>query len=459
MQMTRVYLAQINNSFGGHAFLPYSVGLLWAHAAAQPDIAANHELGGLLFLREPLADAMARIVAPDVLALSCYLWNWRYNMALAAAVKARYPHCIIILGGPEVPSHGFDSADMMIADYLVHDEGEITFAELLRCIRNHGDPSTVQGISYVRNGTAVKTAARPRMADLSVIPSPYITGVFDQLMADHPDMAWHASQETHRGCPYSCTFCDWGSAVYTKIRQFDQQRLISEMQWFGHNQIDLLYNCDANYGIYARDTALTAEMVKTKQQLGWPRKFRAAYAKKSDNKVFEIASMLNDAGMSKGVTLSLQSLDDATLALIKRKNIAMDDFQQLATRYRSAGIPTYTELIVGLPGETIDTYAAGLERVLEGGQHDNLNIYPCMLLRNSEMNTAAQIALHGIETARVPLIDNHGSTAATEITEYHDLIIGTRYMPHSIWCETMLLSWVMQALHCLGLTQYLAMDW
>ena len=457
--MKRLYLSQINNSFGGQAFLPYSVGMLWSYAQSQPDIAAAYELGGLLFLREPIEQAMARIVDPDVLAISCYLWNWNYNMALARSVRQQYPQCVIILGGPEVPSSGFASGDMMMADYLVHDEGEVTFAELLRVILDGSDPGTVQGISYLREGTAYKTAARPRLADLSVIPSPYTSGVFDQLIADHPNMSWHASQETHRGCPYSCTFCDWGSAVYTKIRQFDQPRLVHELTWFGNRKIDLLYNCDANYGIYARDIDLTAEMVRTKQQLGYPQKFRASYAKRSDDKVFTISKMLNDAGMSKGVTLSMQSMDPHTLAVIKRKNIAIEDFRPLVDRYREHSIPTYTELIIGLPGETLSSYNAGIEALLQGGQHDNLVIYTCMVLRNSEMADPTHMAEQGIIKQRVPLMDNHSSTRPDEIPEYNDIVIATQSMPHSDWRQAYMISWIVQSLHCLGLTQYLAMDY
>lgn len=457
--MKRLYLSQINNSFGGQAFLPYSVGMLWSYAQSQPDIAAAYELGGLLFLREPLDAALQKIHDPDVLALSCYLWNWNYNMALMRKVRQLYPSCVIILGGPEVPSSGFASGDMTMADYLVHDEGEVTFAELLRVILDGSDPGTVQGISYLREGTAYKTAARPRLADLSVIPSPYTSDVFDQLIADHPTMSWHASQETHRGCPYSCTFCDWGSAVYTKIRQFDQPRLVHELTWFGNHKIDLLYNCDANYGIYARDIDLTAEMVRTKQQLGYPQKFRASYAKRSDDKVFTISKMLNDAGMSKGVTLSMQSMDPHTLAVIKRKNIAIEDFRPLVDRYREHSIPTYTELIIGLPGETLASYKAGIETLLQGGQHDNLVIYTCMVLRNSEMADPTHMAEQGIIKQRVPLMDNHSSTRPDEIPEYNDIVIATQSMPHSDWRQAYLISWIVQALHCLGLTQYLAMDY
>ena len=457
--MKRLYLSQINNSFGGQAFLPYSVGMLWSYAQSQADIADSYVLCGMLFLREPLEQALLRIHNPDVLALSCYLWNWNYNLSLAKLVRHKYPQCVIILGGPEVPSSGFTPELALTADYLVHDEGEVTFVELLRALRQSSDLSSVSGISYHTDGMAVKTDPRARLADLSVIPSPYITGVFDAIMADNPHIDWHASQETHRGCPYSCTFCDWGSAVYTKIRQFDQPRLIDEITWFGQQHIDLLYNCDANYGIYARDIELTTAMVLTKSQQGYPRKFRASYAKKSDDKVFEIAKLLNAAGMSKGVTLSMQSMDVHTLETIKRRNIAIEDFRPLVERYRQHHIPTYTELIIGLPGETLASYKAGIETLLQGGQHDNLVIYTCMVLRNSEMANPSHMATQGIVKQRVPLMDNHSSTRPDEIAEYNDIVIATEAMPHADWRQAYLISWIVQALHCLGLTQYLAMDY
>ena len=52
-------------------------------------------------------------------------------------------------------------------------------------------------------------------------------------------------------------FCDWGSAVFTKVRPLSDERLNAELKWFGKNQIELLYNCDANYGPLDRDLSLT----------------------------------------------------------------------------------------------------------------------------------------------------------------------------------------------------------
>ena len=71
--MLRLYLTQINNSFGGQAFLPYSAGMLWSYAHSQADIADSYQLCDLLFLRETLSTAFNRIVNPAVLAVVAQL--------------------------------------------------------------------------------------------------------------------------------------------------------------------------------------------------------------------------------------------------------------------------------------------------------------------------------------------------------------------------------------------------
>lgn len=458
--MRRVYLAQINNSFGNNAFLPYSAGLLWSMASTNAEINTGYQLAGLLCQRLPIQQTLLDITDPDVLGISCYIWNWRYSMALAREVKSKHPSCLVVLGGPEVPrrSQGFFTEHPYV-DVLVHGEGEAAFSEILLARLHGGDLSDVRGISIPdSNGRSMDTPPRIRMDDLDTIPSPYMAGVFDDLMARHPDLGWHASQETHRGCPYSCTFCDWGSAVYTKVRRFGSQRLLDEMHWFSENKIDLLYNCDANYGILERDIDLTRHLAKLCTDTGYPRKFRASYAKKSDDKVFEISGLLRDAGMSKGVTLSLQSLDETTLDNVKRRNIAIADFSKLVSRYRDADIPTYTEMILGLPGETTASWIDGLERLLSAGQHDSINIYPCMVLRNSEMADPHYMAIHGLRTVRNRLASNHGIDHNDDIVEYQDIVVETASMPFEDWEKCYLIGWLIQSLHCLGLTQMIAMD-
>lgn len=460
MMKRNVYLAQVNNRFGNNCFLPYSAGMLQAYAQSIPEIKSEYDFKGFVFLREPIADVIARMERPDVFGASCYIWNWEYSKALAKAVKEAFPSCLIVLGGPHVPvrSEGFFQEHPW-ADILIHYEGEATFAEvLLRRIHEEeyfrDDFGEIKGLSINAGPATIVTPPRERLSDLDRIPSPYLTGVFDGLMRLPYD--FHATQETHRGCPYSCTFCDWGSNTLAKVKQFSTDRLVDEYEWMARNKIDLLYNADANYAMLPRDYELTEKMVKVKEKYGYPNKFRAAYAKNSNEKVFKVAELLNQAGMNKGITLSFQSMDDNTLNIVKRKNIKVKDFQNLIRRYRQAGIATYSELIIGLPGESYDSFADGINTLIEAGQHDSLQIYTCEVLPNSEMNHPEYRRVHEIKTARAPVLHFHATPSNDPYPEYYELVVGTKTLPEEDWMRCQLFAWAVQSFHCLGLTQAIA---
>lgn len=454
--MRNVYLAQVNNLYGRNCFIPYSVGLLQAYALSNQTIKDNFKFCRFVYLRESIDSVVNNLQNPDVFGISCYIWNWEYSIALAKAVKNAFPNCLLILGGPHVPvrSENFFDAHPYI-DLLAHYEGELTFTDvLLERLESNPDYTKIPGLSVNSNLKTVKTPPRARIESLDSLPSPYLTNVFDEIINDPYD--FHASQETHRGCPYSCTFCDWGSNIMAKVKMFGTDRLVEEIEWFAKHKIDLLYNCDANYGLFKRDIDLTQKMVDIKSEYGYPRKFRAAYAKNSNETIYTIAKILNDSGMNKGITLSFQSMDDNTLEIIKRKNIKIQDFKNLMSRYRADGIATYSEIIVGLPGETYDTFANGLDLLMSCGQHDSIQVYNCEVLPNSEMNHPEYRKLHDIKTAITPVLFFHGTPSVDPYQEYYELVTSTATLPTEDWIKCNRLAWIIQALHCLPLTQFIA---
>jgi len=448
-----VYLAQTNNQYGSNVFLPYSVGMLQAYVQSIAELDEAYCFKPLIFLKEDPEDVARRMEAPAVLGLSSYIWNWEWNKALATAVRKWWPDCWIIMGGPQVPQTV--SPESIGVDVFVHGEGELAFAHLLT------------RRLYESCGT-IHVLGNHRAEDINIFPSPYLAGIFDKLIEDanrltagtHPnymDLAavdtcgscgethkvnyvlacrkcggiicdecwykkgraykhvclnrftWNATQETHRGCPYSCTFCDWGSAVFTKTRQFSTGRIEEEYEWMSRNRIELLYNADANYGLFPRDEELNEFLVDVNRVSGYPRQIRAAWAKNTNKRVFRMARALNASGMNKGVTLALQSLHGPTLEAIKRQNIKFDDFASLSEEYQQENIPAYIELILGLPEETYDSFASGIEKILEAGQHGGLNIYLCALLPNSEMSEPSYIEKHGIKWVHSPLLQQHSN--------------------------------------------------
>lgn len=444
MTMKRnVYLAQPNHGYGRNFFLPYSIGLLQAYVQADGEIAAHFDFQPMIFKREEIAQVLGRMKAkpPAVLGLSCYIWNFEYNMALARAVRVAFPDCLIVAGGPHIPV--LNTEDWPHIDIQVNYEGEKAFASILRKMLVG---PTITNVSMKGE----------RIVDLESIPSPYLTGIFDQLIKDNPECDFHASQETHRGCAWSCTFCDWGSAVFTKIRKFADDRIYKELAWISEHKIEMVYNTDANYGMFKRDLEITKAMSRMKKDTGYPKKFRAAYAKNSNDTIFEHAQILHASGMNKGITLSFQSLDEETLRIVKRDNIKISDFKRLMGKYRAAGIATYSEIILGLPGETYETFVAGLDTMLDCGQHESLQVYTCEVLPNAEMNASEYRKQHEIETVRSPIPMFHGTPADDPHQEYYELVVSTKTMPAEDWMRAQMMAWAVQTFHCLGLTQAVA---
>ncbi len=456
----RIRLIQVNFTYGPNAYLPYSVGLLQAAVQKEPALASYADFDALQFMRDSIQESAEKARGADIIGLSAYIWNWQYVKALATRIKEISPSSFILVGGPQAPHTSEDLFyEHPYFDAVVVGEGEETFVEVVHAFVYAQDPlaelQSAQGLVLQGpKGERLYAGDRPRITDIESLNSAYLSGVFDSLVQEYPELQFQASQETHRGCPYSCTFCDWGSATMQKVRRFEASRISEEYRWMAENKIEVLYNCDANYGLFPDDEELTRALVATKEVFGYPQKFRAAYAKNSNERVFRIAKELNDAGMSKGVTLSLQSLDSETLDAIKRRNMRINNFQELIDMYAESGIPTYTELIAGLPGETLSSFTSGIATLFEAGQHDGLNIYPTMVLPNAQLNDPSYRELHGIRTVTTPMLLSHGSRQDNEPEETYEIVVATRTMNERDFEDMMVFSWVVQALHCMNLTQY-----
>jgi len=454
-----VLLSQVNYRYGDNVFVPYSIGTIQAYSETIPGIKENFQFQEMIFLREDPTEIVMNTQELSVAGFSCYLWNWEYNNALAKLIKAKFPQCLIVFGGPQVPDV---SDDFFIAhpyvDILVHHEGEFSFSDiLLELLSRKPDYTKIPGLSVqVSDSQTLKTPARGRISDLSKLPSPYLSGTFDFLL--DKQFVLNVCQETNRGCPYSCQFCDWGGSVHSKVVPIAEERILSEFEWFGEHHAEYLFNCDANYGILPRDHNLVVKLVKIRDEnSGYPKRFRMCTAKNSNDKIFGIAQILADAGMNKGASLSFQSMDDDTLEVIERKNIKIKEFGSLMDRYNKAGISTLTELILGLPGETYETSKKGISTLIDA-QEDSINIYvnACTVLPNSGMNRPSFVKQHGIKSVSIPILLAHSTPSEDSIVEYNEMVVETATMKKEDWLRTFIFYLVVQCFHCLGLTRHIS---
>jgi hypothetical protein len=101
-----------------------------------------------------------------------------------------------------------------------------------------------------------------RMDTLSGVPSPYIAGIFDDLVKKYPDYYWNVTLETNRGCPYQCTFCDWGGLIASKMKKFDLHRIEDELKWIVQQKVGSIFIADSNLGIFFERDKKIARMIR-----------------------------------------------------------------------------------------------------------------------------------------------------------------------------------------------------
>jgi putative methyltransferase len=235
------------------------------------------------------------------------------------------------------------------------------------------------------------------------------------------------------------------------------KKIKSEIEWIAAAKIEYCFCADSNFGIFERDEEIVDFILASKKKCGYPDVFRPCYAKNSDDRVFRICSKLDSNGMDKGATLAYQTLSRDALVNINRQNMSVEHYSKLLERYNKAGIATYSELILGLPGETYDTFAKGICTLIEAGQHNSVSVYHCEMLPNAEMAHPEYIKKHGIKTIRVFFNHMHSSPDENDcVKEYSNLIVETDTMSRKMWVKANLFSVCVQCFHHLGLLRCFA---
>jgi radical SAM superfamily enzyme YgiQ (UPF0313 family) len=449
MHMKNVYMAQMSLELPGsnYYYYPYSVGVVWAYATTQPGIVENYQLGGLYSVKEPIEQLVDRMVDPAVVGLSSYVWNVAYNEALAKEIKRRYPECKMIIGGAETPNKSENFfADKPYVDYLIHQEGEISFTGLLQSFVGLKDEETVPGISINRNGKTLMTGPSQRIMDLSEVPSPYTMGLFDHLDEMYPGKIWNAVIETNRGCPFMCTFCDWGGTTFSKVKKFGLERIQEELDWMGRNKIEMLTNTDANFGIFKdRDMEITDMLIATKKKYGFPVLFDTNWSKNATVQLVDMAVKLMESDMMRRFTMALQSTNQDVLKNIKRVNLKEEAMTKVAETAFREGMSVNTELIIGLPGETWESWTQGLCDLLS--RDIIVEAYPVTILQNSEMNEPGYKEKHGITQVTLK------SYFSNIVDEYQETLTGTKDLPEEQMKKLWLWTWYTSMMDANGFTQ------
>ena len=452
--MIQVNSSQFNYQYFGQIHFPFSIALLVAYLKSQKNINQSCKFHKTFVFRDKVDDYIKQCKNTDVLLCSCYVWNWEITTHLAKEVKKLNPNCTIIFGGPQVPrqSEGFFEKYPFV-DIIVHGEGEYIIKNIFNAYLKDKDYSNVKGIET----KLFKNQPESRINDFEELPSPYLTNLVWDLVEKRKGVQWIASWETNRGCPYACTFCDWGSATNTKLRTWSEERLFKEIEWFVDNKINYIDCCDANFGILQeRDMRIAEKLKEAAMEKNFPEVVRPNWAKFSSEKIIPIAKKFQEAGLLRAVTLSVQSMDEGTLDIIKRENMKFNEFSELTATFRKNGIPTYTEIIIGLPGESLESFKNGLETLVSDTKVGSIEIYDCKVLPNAPMNDPMYIKRYKIKTIRSPIFLAHSQIDHGTIQEYEYITVGAFSFTLDDLKEMNLYRWMVQTLHSLGILEYIS---
>ncbi|MDT5035895.1 MAG: radical C-methyltransferase [Micromonosporaceae bacterium] len=334
-----------------------------------------------------MAETMFAAGVPDVMAFSVFGWSYHPFGALAETFKQMRPDGWVVFGG----THVANQAERVLRQYpqvdiVVNTEGEFVFRDLLLAYlagRAPQDLGDIGGISVAQEpGVLLTTPAPERIADLDSIPSPFLTGAIP--LTDHSGQFRYdvALMETNRGCPYRCAFCYWGGAVGQKVRAFSLDRLSAELEMFAYHKVHTVVLCDANIGLLRQDLDFVEQVIRTRDTFGYPKSIEGSWAKNKSAVFYDIVRRMKEAGMRSSFTLALQTLNEPALDLMHRRNMKVNDWEDLVGWLREEGLDCYAELIWGSPGETVDTFFAGYDRLAT--YMTRIAVYPLLLLPNTE---------------------------------------------------------------------------
>ncbi|MGA8151691.1 MAG: radical SAM protein [Terriglobales bacterium] len=342
---------------------------------------------------------------PDILGLSNYPWNFNLGLEFFGMTRAISPRTICVMGGPNIPLEDEPRSQFIrrnpLIDFYAYLEGEEAFAALVaRALETGADRDKMKSapingfIHRMSDMEVMKGAMLARRRDLDEIPSPYLTGLMDPFF----DGKLSPMMETNRGCPFSCTFCHEGNQLISKVNHFSIERVKAELDYIAaavHKAPNLVSNlmfADPNFAMYERDYQIVEHIEKIQQTHNWP---RSIFASTGKNKKERIAKALRKLNGSMSMWMSVQSMDPFVLEEIKRDNISTSQMMALASVYQELGLPTLSELILGLPGDSYERHVKSLSEVMEAGI-DVIDTYTCMLLNGTELNSVFSRATHKI---------------------------------------------------------------
>ena len=274
---------------------------------------------------------------PEIVGIGVYIWNAKDVENLIKIIKKVAPDTVIVLGGPEV-SHQPFRVDLSKADYIIQGEGEISFYKLCKDILSNNPPDT-----------KIIKAQIPIVIDLK-LPYDYYT--------DFDIKNRKIYVEASRGCPFECEFCL--SSIDERVRYFDIEKILKEFEKLWNRGvrnfkfIDRTFNLNMKIANRLIDFFLSKKEPYSLHFEVIPDAFPESM--KQRIKKFPPSSLQLEIG--------IQTLNPKIAQNINRRLNIPKIIENISFLENETNAHLHLDLIVGLPGESLESFASNLDKLV-----------------------------------------------------------------------------------------------
>ncbi|WP_373998403.1 DUF4080 domain-containing protein [Bdellovibrio bacteriovorus] len=283
-----------------------------------------------------IAEALLRQNA-KIIGLGVYIWNAQESLELVSLLKRISPDTIVVLGGPEVSHESETQKICQIADYTIKGEADFLFYEFCKNALDNGILPETKFISGA-------------LPDIKKIKSPY------ELYTDEDIQNRVIYVEVSRGCPYRCEYCL--SSLDKAVRSFELADFLTEMQKLldrGARQFKFI---DRTFNLSPTTCTTILQFFLDRIDLGLFLHFEMV----PDRLPLEIRDLIKKfpAGALQ-FEIGIQTWNPEVARLVSRRN----DYEKVKDNFRflaeETGVHTHADLIAGLPGEDLESFAKGFD--------------------------------------------------------------------------------------------------
>lgn len=294
---------------------------------------------------------------PKIIGFGVYVWNTTETAKVLTVIKRVRPNIIVVLGGPEVSYETEQQDIVQLADHVITGEADLKFAEVCRQLLTPPPASAIKPPA-AGDRAANNAASLPRV--IPATPPNFSEIILPYALYNAQDIAHRVLYvEAWRGCPFSCEFCL--SSLDVPVRAVDLERFLGEMQKLLDRGARQFKFVDRTFSLNLKISRAILEFFHERHQPGnfyhfemipdrLPEGLRDTIAK------FPPAAMQFEVG--------IQTFNPAVAQLISRRQNYAKLEDNLTWLRKHTGVHVHADLIAGLPGEDLDSFGAGFDKLV-----------------------------------------------------------------------------------------------